>query len=63
MKKLLVLVLCLIALNDVPTLNFSGTSRNKDQIQYIESSKGNFIDDILNIFDKREKIYYNADLV
>ncbi|MEG0771970.1 hypothetical protein [Clostridium sp.] len=63
MKKLLFLFLCLIALSDVPTFNISGTSRHNNDIQYIDTSKGNVIDNILNIFDKKEKIYYNADLV
>jgi hypothetical protein len=63
MKKLLLLFLCLIALSDVPTFNISGTSRHKNDIQYINTNKGNFIDDILNIFDKKEKIYFNADFV
>jgi hypothetical protein len=63
MKKILFLILCLIALSDVPTFDISGTSRNKDDIEYIKTNKGSSIENILNIFDKKEKIYYNADLV
>jgi hypothetical protein len=63
MKKILLVMLCIIAMSDVPTINISGTSRHKGEIEYINTNNGNFVEDILNIFDKKEKIYYNADLV
>ncbi len=63
MKKLLTIILCLMCLNNVPTFHFSGTNYTKNQIEYINTNKETMLDNILNFFDKKEKIYHNADLV
>jgi len=63
MKKNLLLLLCLILLTNVPTFDFSGTSQSQKKLQYVEHRNTNIFDEILKIFDGKEKIYHNADFV
>ena len=63
MKKILLIIICFIAFTTVPTFNFSGTSCPQSYYQSIDVKGNTLFDYIVKIFDKKEKIYHNADLV
>jgi len=63
MKKILIILLCFVAFTTVPTFKFSGTSHLQSNYQSIEMKGNTIVDYLLNIFDKKEKIYHNADLI
>lgn len=63
MKRLLVIVLCVMSLNSVPTFHLSGTSYTKNGVEYINMKKDTILSNIFDLFDKKQKVYNNADLV
>lgn len=63
MKRILIILICFVAFTTVPTFNFSGTSHLQSNYQSIEMKKNTLLDYILNIFDKKEKTYHNADFI
>lgn len=63
MKRLLVIVLCVMSLNSVPTFQLSGTSYTKNGVEYINMKKDTILNNIFDFFDKKQKVYNNADLV
>ncbi|EQB86025.1 hypothetical protein J2Z44_001177 [Clostridium punense] len=63
MKRLLVIVLCVTSLNSVPAFHLSGTSYTKNGVEYINMKKDTILNNIFDLFDKKQKVYNNADLV